>query len=237
MPRTATARRPAGDVKREAILAAALALFGRYGYRRTSIDDIAREAGVAKGTVYLYVESKEALFDLVARYADAPRPFDPKPTLPWPTPPPEATLAYVRDRVTGSQVPPTLAKALAKQRVTDVRGELTAIVGELYDTVGANRRGIKLLDRSARDYPDLARVWFESARGGLIELLTTYLRDRARRKQLVAYPDVTVVARLLIETTVFWAVHRHWDPHPQTVDESVAKETVVRFIVGALTKE
>jgi len=62
MPRTATARRPAGDVKREAILAAALALFGRYGYRRTSIDDIAREAGVAKGTVYLYVESKEALF-------------------------------------------------------------------------------------------------------------------------------------------------------------------------------
>ena len=226
---------PAGRV--EQLVDCATSVFIEQGYARTQMADVAAALGVAKGTLYLYVESKEALFDLVARYADAPRPFDPKPTLPWPTPPPEATLAYVRDRVTGSQVPPTLAKALAKQRVTDVRGELTAIVGELYDTVGANRRGIKLLDRSARDYPDLARVWFESARGGLIELLTTYLRDRARRKQLVAYPDVTVVARLLIETTVFWAVHRHWDPHPQTVDESVAKETVVRFIVGALTKE
>src|SRR5262247_3488590 len=56
------AARRAADTKREAILQAALELFGRYGYRRTSIDDIARQAGVAKGTVYLYVENKEALF-------------------------------------------------------------------------------------------------------------------------------------------------------------------------------
>lgn len=57
-----TARRPSGDTKRDAILSAALELFGRYGFRRTSIDDIARTAGIAKGTVYLYVENKEALF-------------------------------------------------------------------------------------------------------------------------------------------------------------------------------
>jgi AcrR family transcriptional regulator len=62
MARAATARQAAADGKRETILAAALELFGRYGYRRTSIDDIAREAGIAKGTVYLYVENKEALF-------------------------------------------------------------------------------------------------------------------------------------------------------------------------------
>src|SRR5690348_11626096 len=62
MARTAAARQVAADGKREAILAAALELFGRYGYRRTSIDDIARQAGIAKGTVYLYVENKEALF-------------------------------------------------------------------------------------------------------------------------------------------------------------------------------
>jgi AcrR family transcriptional regulator len=62
MARAATARRAATDAKRQAILGAALELFGRYGWRRTSIDDIARRAGVAKGTVYLYVESKEALF-------------------------------------------------------------------------------------------------------------------------------------------------------------------------------
>lgn len=48
--------------KRETILAAAKQLFGHYGYRRTSIDDIAQEARIAKGTVYLYFESKEEIF-------------------------------------------------------------------------------------------------------------------------------------------------------------------------------
>ena len=62
MARTTTARQLAADGKREAILGAALELFGRYGFRRTSIDDIARRAGIAKGTVYLYVETKETLF-------------------------------------------------------------------------------------------------------------------------------------------------------------------------------
>jgi AcrR family transcriptional regulator len=35
------------------ILDAALRVFGQYGYRRTSMDDIAREAGIGKGTIYL----------------------------------------------------------------------------------------------------------------------------------------------------------------------------------------
>lgn len=48
--------------KHEAILTAAFSLFGHYGYRRTSIDDIAQEAGIAKGTVYLYFKSKEEIF-------------------------------------------------------------------------------------------------------------------------------------------------------------------------------
>ncbi len=90
---------------------------------------------------------------------------------------------------------------------------------------------------AAPDYPELAALWFQGARGGLVGLLGQYLEDRSRRKLLRPVPDAAVAARLLIETVVFWAVHRHWDPHPQRVDESVAKETVVRFIVGALARE
>ena len=36
------------------------------------MEDVANALGVAKGTLYLYVESKEALFDLVIRHADRP---------------------------------------------------------------------------------------------------------------------------------------------------------------------
>lgn len=47
--------------KRECIIVAACKAFSRLGFKKASVDDIARDAGVAKGTVYLAAESKEDL--------------------------------------------------------------------------------------------------------------------------------------------------------------------------------
>src|SRR4051794_10536516 len=49
-------------VKKEGILEAASRQFARHGFKKTSVEDIAREAGVAKGTVYLAYDSKEEIF-------------------------------------------------------------------------------------------------------------------------------------------------------------------------------
>ena len=49
------------ELKRKRILGAAAELFRTIGYRKTNIADVAKKAGVAKGTVYLYVKSKEEL--------------------------------------------------------------------------------------------------------------------------------------------------------------------------------
>jgi AcrR family transcriptional regulator len=48
--------------KWEAIVAEAAKVFGRFGFKKASIDEIARAAGVAKGTVYLGCRSKRDLF-------------------------------------------------------------------------------------------------------------------------------------------------------------------------------
>ncbi len=47
---------------REAILDATDRLLGRLGYQKTTIDDLAREAGVARRTVYLHFPTKEEIF-------------------------------------------------------------------------------------------------------------------------------------------------------------------------------
>jgi AcrR family transcriptional regulator len=44
---------------REAILDAIERLLARYGYKKTTMDDLAREAGIGKGTIYLHFSSKE----------------------------------------------------------------------------------------------------------------------------------------------------------------------------------
>jgi TetR/AcrR family fatty acid metabolism transcriptional regulator len=48
--------------KRESILHAATRAFAKAGFKKASIEEIAKDAGVAKGTVYLACESKEDLF-------------------------------------------------------------------------------------------------------------------------------------------------------------------------------
>lgn len=53
-------RRP--DARPEEIIEAAIEVFGERGFARTKLDDVARRAGVSKGTLYLYFDSKDALF-------------------------------------------------------------------------------------------------------------------------------------------------------------------------------
>ena len=53
------------DEKDNVILTAARRLFGRYGLRKTTVDEIAREARVGKGTIYNYYKSKEEVFQAV----------------------------------------------------------------------------------------------------------------------------------------------------------------------------
>ena len=212
-------------------------VFIEQGYARTQMADVADAMGIGKGTLYLYVESKEALFDLVLRHADAEHALTTPATLPVPTPKPGATLQHVRTRLAEQPPLPALLAALSRRRVADPRAELTAIVREIYRTLHRNRRAIELMDRSAQFHPDLGAIWFTRARGTLVDGLAAYLDSRIRRKLFRPVPDAVVAARVMMETIVTWAVHRYWDPSPQVIDDQVAEDTVVQFIVGGLIKE
>ena len=48
------------------ILDAALTVFSARGFAAAKLDDVAKEAGISKGTLYLYFDSKEALFEAMA---------------------------------------------------------------------------------------------------------------------------------------------------------------------------
>ncbi len=209
----------------------ATGVFIDQGFQRTRMDDVAEALGVAKGTVYLYVESKEALFDLVCRSADVP--FQPPAKLPLASPPPGSTIRYIVDRLAAGQVMPALADALGGRR-RKAADELAAIVGDIYDALARNRVGIKLVDRSARDLPELGKIWFGGARGFLLAALGQYLSDRIRRGRLRKQIDVSTAARFMVETCAFWAVHRHWDTGRQDVPEATIRATVIGLVKAAL---
>ena len=72
-PRPAKARwQRRKNARPEEIVAAALELFVERGFAATRLEDVARHAGVTKGTLYLYFKSKEALFKAVVRQTIVP---------------------------------------------------------------------------------------------------------------------------------------------------------------------
>lgn len=60
------------EARPQELLAAALALFVEKGYAATRLEEVAARAGVSKGTLYLYFDSKEALFKAVIREGVVP---------------------------------------------------------------------------------------------------------------------------------------------------------------------
>ncbi len=219
------------------LVRAATEVFIAQGYRRTQMMDIAEVAQVAKGTLYLYVESKEALFDLAVRHADSSEPISIPDRLPIRTPPAESTARFVSEELGRKSSLPTLGACLAKKRITDPSGELETIVVELFDLLHDNRVGLKLIDRCASDFPGLASIYHHVARDGVPEVLASYIESRIERRHFRPWTDVRVAARSVIETITFWAVHVHWDRSPAPYDPDAVRQTVVEMVKATLVRD
>jgi AcrR family transcriptional regulator len=208
-------------------------VFTERGYRRTQMADVARAMGVAPGTLYLYVQSKEALFDLVVQRAFLDNEAALPRRLPIATPRPGLTLRHVRRRSADESHLPCLDAALRRRRPVDPRAELAEVVHELHGFIAHKRGAIRLLERCALDWPQLAEVFYTDVRRGLLRRLTSLLERRMAQRQLRRVAHPAAAARLILETISWFAMHRHGDQDAANIDDATAEETVVDALVNA----
>lgn len=117
------------------IVQAALAVFAEKGFAAAKLDEIAARAGVSKGALYLYFETKEDLFRAVVTQGVAPN-LAPAKALAAAHPGPFPDLVR------------TLAGRIAQiVQETEVGGVAKMVIGE------------------ARNFPELARVWHDELAG------------------------------------------------------------------------
>ena len=227
--------RPIAPTRFPELVRIATDTFIKNGYRRTQMAEIAEALGVAKGTLYGYVESKEALFDAAVRFADRPSEGPTPGELPLKTPSSGATVGYVRERLARESEDLALVRvAQGALLVDDTARELRTVLSDLYDRLARNRYVIKLIDRCAVDHPELARVWFGEGRWAQHGLLVHLLERRTGAGRIRQFSNLDVVARTLLETMAFWAVHRHFDAAPQRVEDSEARDTTISLLVHGL---
>jgi AcrR family transcriptional regulator len=221
---------------------AAAQVFITHGYRRAQVQDVAEALGLAKGTLYGYAATKEALFGAALRYADRVEPMPEVTALPLPTPRTGELADLVAGRL-GAELPELkLSQALSRsappRTPAEAAEELSAIVVDLYHRLARHRVAIKLVDRCAPELPELASVWLDAGRRGQMTAMEHYLRDRDASGVLQVPGSVQVVARTTIELCVHWAVHCHFDPAPPqgaSLDDDAIAATVAAMIARSLT--
>lgn len=213
------------------VVGAATEVFLRKGYKRTQMADVTNAMGLSAGAIYRYVESKEALFDLVVRAGAGMRLEAGELVPPIATPRPGATLTFLRKTLRREGRIASLEDALKQPKVDDSGAEFEGIVRELYRRTLQFRVGIKLLDRSALDWPELAALWSGLWRGSLVNQLAQYLDLRIAKQSFEAVPDSKAWARLVVEAVAFFALHRHYDLFPTPMSDQIAEDTVALAVV------
>jgi AcrR family transcriptional regulator len=212
---------------------AATRVFGRLGYRRTHMSDVATQAGLSSGAVYTYVESKEALFHLVFAHAFGQFAGG-VPSLPLATPAFAETLELIGQGLRKAAATPRLRAALDQADPGDVQAELTAIIEERYDMIERMWPVLAVIERCAVDLPELEALYYQRGRRGHLAQLTKYLEQRAASGHLRTMLDATVAARIVTETIVWFAWHRREDRDAALYDDERARRTVIQFVCCAL---
>jgi len=219
------------------LIAAAVRVFTREGYRSARMSDVAAEMGLSEAAIYRYVDSKEGLFVLAIRHALLLEDL-PAGDLPLSPAPLAATVAEARVFI--AEVVPfgTLAEALSGSRhqlsADDTAAELEKILRELFELESRTREAADMLERSARELPEMADLLNAGIRGPLLAALTEYLSGRAQAGTLRRTPDTPVTARLVLETLTWFARHRFSDPAGAAIPAELAQDAAVDALVHAL---
>lgn len=223
------------------VIAAAVRVFTRDGYRTARMSDVAREAGMSEAALYRYVDSKEGLFVLAIRHALLLEPVEEllsragtAEEFPLKPPSLEEMVKHVREFV-AEEVPfGSLAEAMRVDEPVHPAAELESIMRELFSLEAQTREAADMIERSARELPELADLLNSGLRSPVLGVLTEYLDNRARSGRLRGTPDSAATARLVLETLTWFARHRFSDPYGAAIPDRLAEDTAVDALLHAL---
>lgn len=219
------------------LIKAATIIFIRKGYRQAQISEIAVEMGVAPGTVYLYVAGKEALFNLLIRRHFFGLDLEEELEFPLPEDEPGRNLVLMREQLPSLFNFPALNKALQEPAPKDPAGELSLILAEIYDVLHGYRCGLKLIEKSALDWPELTDFLYLDFRRLLMNELKRYIETRTSEKAFGPVESAEAGARLLLNGLLSFAVHNQFEIYPDSFDDADGRETVIRLLTRAFCSQ
>jgi len=146
-------QRRAEDRPRE-ICAAALEVFSEKGFAAAKLDEIARRAGVSKGTLYLYFEDKEQLFRAVVRDTVSPN------------------IDQLRDMIMAADLPFAQIAPMFLTRLSTVASSMP--LGSV----------VKMVIGESGNFPELAKVWHDQVVSKALSIVVGLIEKAQRKGEV-----------------------------------------------------
>jgi AcrR family transcriptional regulator len=210
------------------IIRAAAEVFSRKGYRLAQMEEIAKEAGVSKATLYYYFKNKIHLFYHLLEYG-VPRddsfvaPQEEAPSITE-----GDMLQILQDRLqkrTSLKSVNTLLRE--NEEAIDLADELGNILAEIWDLQESNRVQIIILEKSVTEFPELANIYDEYARRRVLHQLERYIESRIRVGAIRRLGSVPAVARMIMESMSWFG----WKQVGDTISSNFSQsETLPDFV-------
>lgn len=217
----------------EDLIGAGTTVFRRNGFRRTQMSDVAAEMGVSTGTLYNYVDSKEALFEhaIVAGFT---RTLPDLSELPLSLPSPGAIdviKTSTREIANNSGIDRARERTHTEDPVAEARG----IVEDFFEFFSIYHPVIEAIESSQLDYPDLATTYMDARHELVFAPWTRWVQARIDAAIFRSDIDAEWTVRYLIEMIAWGAWKARGNDEPY--DESKARETLTRMTLAALLKD
>lgn len=191
------------------IVAAALAVFAEKGFAAARLEEIAARAGVSKGALYLYFETKQDLFRAVVEQAIAPN------------------IQAVRAMIAAHPGPFRDLLRLVPERI--------AILLDTLPVGGV----IKMVIGEAGNFPELARVWHDRLVAQALGALADAVRAAQARGEVKTGDPRTYALQLIAPLLISVIWRETFEPVGAAAFDvrAVARQHVETMLSGMLTRE
>lgn len=215
------------------LFAAGTAVFRRKGFKRTQMSDVAAEMNCSTGTLYNYVDSKEALFEhaIVAGFTQT---LPDSETLPLGFPKP-AAVEVIKRRSQEIAEGSTLDQANRRQSVENPAEEVTLIVTAFFRFFSDYHPVLDMIEASHLDYPDVATAYLEARRDLVFDPWMRWVLRRQKAGLFRQDIDPVWTTRYLIEILAWaaWKARDGGDPY----DEDRARDAIVKITLSSLLRD
>jgi AcrR family transcriptional regulator len=227
-------RRIAPENRINDITRAAITVFRQKGFRQAQMADIAKEAGVAPGTLYTYFESKSHLFIYVMING---APGDDKSM-----PPPEESSARTEEELV--EILETYLKERARlasanrfletaAKDIDLAKEIAEIFEEWWDLMEEHHVQIAIIEKSAAEFSEMAQIYDKYGRKYTTEQIEKYLSLRIRQGVIRNLNSIRGMARAMTESLSWFAWKQfEREPVPHYQKPEILPDLVSTYVRG-----